>query len=192
MRPKQFDPNKVLDKAMLTFWLQGYEATSMQDLVDAMNIQRQSLYNVFENKRALYLDALKYYQKTVIEPNFASLSTDPSPLKAIKIYFNQRIKDVDDPNVINGCFVTNSVSELGLLDDEIRAQIRLTIDFMENTFFAAIKRAQDLGEIDASKNAKLLATVLLNNAQGLFVLGKSGMSTRKLKTVVRQLMAVLQ
>lgn len=191
MRSKQFDPNEVLDKAMRAFWSCGYEATSMRDLVNAVNVQRQSLYDTFESKRALYLNALRYYHDAVIVPNFASLYEHESPHRAIREYFLQRVKDIDDPSVINGCFVTNSVAELGELDEEIKAQLNKTLNYMEKSFYVAIQRAQKLGEIDQGKDAKLLAGVLLNGAQGLFVLGKSGLGSRKLRGIARQLLSVL-
>jgi TetR/AcrR family transcriptional repressor of nem operon len=62
---------------------------------------------------------------------------------------------------------------------------------MEQVFYKAIMRAQDLGEVDSSKNAELIAMQLLNNAQGLFVLSKSGTSRKKLNTLVEQFLTIL-
>ena len=191
MRTREFNTEEVLTKAVNIFWLQGFKATSMQDLQDVMRVKRQSLYNAFNNKHDLYIEALKHYHRTVIINNFHPLFTDPSPLKAIKSYFYQRVKDIDNSNVINGCFVTNSVAELGVCDEEVRAQTRHTLSYMESAFRSAIERGQQLGEISKKKDSKLLAILLLNNAQGLFVLGKSGTSTRKLKKMVNQFLKVL-
>ena len=175
----------------MTFWQQGYEASSIPMLEKSMGIKRQSLYDTFGNKRSLFLSSLRHYHDHVIVRNFARLFTARSPKKAIKDYFYQRVKDIDDPNIINGCLITNSVAELGLLDKEIKKQTKKTLDYMENAFYEAVKRGQDLGEIDPSKNAKLISTQLLNNAQGLFVMSKAGMTRKKLKSLTTHFLAIL-
>lgn len=63
-RTKEFEINEVLDKAVQLFWKQGYEKTSMQDLVDFMGIHRRSIYGTFGDKHALYMKALKRYEST--------------------------------------------------------------------------------------------------------------------------------
>lgn len=191
LRTKAFNINEVLDKAITTFWSKGYEASSIPILEKSMGIRRQSLYDTFGNKHNLFLSSLKHYHDQVIVKNFARLFTAPSPKKAIKDYFYQRVKDIDDPNVIDGCLVTNSLTELGLSDDEVKKQTKKTLDYMERAFYEAIKRAQNLGEIDLSKDAKLMATQLLNNAQGLFVMSKSGTSRKKLKVLTDQFLKIL-
>ena len=191
MRQKQFNVEEALDKAVATFWSRGYEAASMQVLQEEMGINRQSLYNTFGSKQNLFLTSLKHYHEHVIVKNFEPLLTAPSPKGAIREYFNQRVKDVDDPNIIDGCLVTNSLTELGLSDKEVKEQTRKTLDYMENVFYQAVQRGQALGEIDASKDAELMATQLLNNAQGLFVISKSGMSRKKLGALSDQFLEIL-
>ena len=61
-RPKEFDQDKALDKAMTLFWQKGYEATSIQDLVDHLGIGRRSLYDTFKSKHDLFIAALDRYQ----------------------------------------------------------------------------------------------------------------------------------
>tara|TARA_R110002111_G_scaffold171448_4_gene237000 strand:- start:523 stop:1101 length:579 start_codon:yes stop_codon:yes gene_type:complete len=191
MRTKSFDIEQVLDKAVLTFWSKGYEATSIPNLEVQMGIKRQSLYDTFGSKHSLFLTSLKHYHDHVIVKNLAKLLTASSPKEAIKDYFHQRVQSIDDPSVIDGCLVTNSLTELGLFDDEVKAQTRRTLEYMEQVFYKAILRAQEIGEIDASKNAELIATQLLNNAQGLFVMSKSGMGRTKLNTLVEQFLTTL-
>jgi TetR/AcrR family transcriptional repressor of nem operon len=191
MRTKSFDIKQVLDKAVRIFWLQGYEATSIPMLEIQMGIKRQSLYDTFENKHNLFLSSLKHYHDRIIVGNFEKILIAPSPKKAIKNYFHQRVRDIGDPKVIDGCFVTNSLTELGLSDLEVKKQTKKTLEYMEHVFYKSIMRAQNLGEIDSSKNAKLIATQLLNNAQGLFVMSKSGMSRKKLKALVDQFLIIL-
>lgn len=191
MRTKAFDINHVLDKAGQLFWLKGYEATSIPMLEVKMGIKRQSLYDTFGNKHRLFLSSLERYHDHIIVENFAMLLVASSPKKAIKDYFYQRVEGIGDPNVIDGCLVTNSLTELGLFDEEVKKQTKKSLEYMEQTFYKAIIRGQALGEINASKNAQLMAMQLLNNAQGLFVMSKSGMSRKKLKALVDQFLTIL-
>lgn len=61
-RSKEFEVNEVLDKAIQLFWTQGYEKTSMQDLVEFMGIHRRSIYDTFGDKHALFMKALERYE----------------------------------------------------------------------------------------------------------------------------------
>jgi TetR/AcrR family transcriptional repressor of nem operon len=63
-RPREFDREEALERATGVFWAKGYASTSTDDLLTAMGIGRQSLYNAFQDKRALYLEALERYQRT--------------------------------------------------------------------------------------------------------------------------------
>jgi len=60
-RPTEFDRNTALERAMVLFWRQGYEATSLSDLLGEMGIGRQSLYNAFGDKQALFIEAARHY-----------------------------------------------------------------------------------------------------------------------------------
>lgn len=191
MRTKTFDIDEVLDKAIMVFWSKGYEASSIPVLEKSMGIKRQSLYDTFGDKHRLFLSSLKRYHDQIIVKNFSTLFTATSPKQAIKDYFYQRVEDINDPNVIDGCLVTNSLTELGLSDKEVKNQTKHTLDYMEHAFYEAIKRAQELGEIDSKKDATLMATQLLNNAQGLFVMSKSGMAYEKLKILTNQFLKIL-
>lgn len=191
MRPKKFDAEEVLFKAVLTFWSQGYKATSMQTLLHEMGIKKQSLYDTFESKHDLFLSALQYYHANVIIPNFAPLLSAPSPKKAIHKYFERRVADIDNPDVISGCLVTNSLTELSDHDEAVRQQTQKTLKFMEDVFYRTVLRGQEMGEISTCVSAESAALLLLNNAQGLFVMSRSGVSPDKLKKIVSEFLKIL-
>ena len=136
MRPKEFNEEEVLAKAVQMFWRQGFEGTSMHGLEKAMGIKCQSLYNTFHNKQHLFERALAHYHQTVIVPNLAPLSTSKTPLKAIEAYFRARIDAVFDPSSIKGCLVTNSITERAFFDDRVRALTAQSLDYMQSAFTA--------------------------------------------------------
>ena len=87
-RPKQFDDNEVLALAMAVFWRKGYDATLLEDLVDAMGIPRQSLYRTFTDKHTLFLRALDYYDKNVTSAVIATLSAEGPAIDNLRKVFD--------------------------------------------------------------------------------------------------------
>src|ERR1043166_7581204 len=86
-RHKEFDRDEALHKAMEVFWARGYEAASVQDLVEHMGINRQSLYDTFGDKHALYLQALDRYQEVELRKLFELLARPGSVRKALRQLF---------------------------------------------------------------------------------------------------------
>ena len=191
MRAKQFDPDEVVSKAVAVFWAKGYEAASIQELQECMGIQRQSLYDTFGSKHELFLAALRFYHENIIVKNLNHLFTTSTPKKAIQQIFYQRIKDAGNPKIISGCLVTNTLTELGSINEEVKIQLRKTLAFMESAFLSAIQRAQDSGEISINKDANALSALLVNNLQGIFVLSKAGVSKSKMRAFAKQLLEIL-
>ncbi len=116
-RPREFDTDKALEAAMQAFWQKGYTATSMADLMDAMGLQKGSIYKAFGNKHALYLTVLRNY----LQKGFFSLKSHmeqaSTPLAAIEAFLNSAVRTCAvSPQ--KGCFAINSVVELGPHDDE--------------------------------------------------------------------------
>jgi AcrR family transcriptional regulator len=104
---KQFDPNEVLDRAMALFWRRGYEATSIEDLVEATGINRGSIYATFGDKKRLFLAVLDRYAEKVAKPLIAELS-DADPRRAIERMFDSIIRRTGDPSLPRGCLNTNT------------------------------------------------------------------------------------
>ncbi len=92
----EFDESAVLDAAVLCFWKQGYEATSVRDLVEHTGIAAASLYNAFGDKRALYEKALDHYVEDSIADRIRRCKSLP-PLRAIEAFFKEIVKrSLDD------------------------------------------------------------------------------------------------
>jgi TetR/AcrR family transcriptional regulator, transcriptional repressor for nem operon len=119
---KQFDRNEALDRAMVTFWTRGYEATSIDDLVQATGIGRGSLYGTFGDKRQLFLAALDHYWNTVGMEMFAELP-DPEARHAIERMFDALIRRASNPKLPRGCLFTNTSLECPTCGDEIARKI---------------------------------------------------------------------
>ncbi|MGK7889498.1 MAG: TetR/AcrR family transcriptional regulator, partial [Leptolyngbyaceae cyanobacterium] len=156
-RSKAFDQITVLEKAMEVFWQQGYEATSIQDLVAAMGINRASLYDTFQDKRQLFLKAIAHYNQTVVNTVIDRLKAPNAARQAIEDHFHGVVEPVTRDLQCRGCLITNTIAELGGQDEAIALQAKANLQHIEDAFFCALVRAQDRGEISPDKDIRALA-----------------------------------
>src|SRR5437899_4131168 len=157
---------------MAAFWAKGYEATSIEDLVACMGIQRGSLYGAFGDKRALFLAALDRYERVVVQELFDALEAPDSGLEAIRRFFHLRIKGSLERRRPLGCLLTNSAVELSRRDPGAAAKVGTSLAKLERAFLRALVRARDAGEIEATRDLPALARFLTSHAQGLSVIAK--------------------
>jgi TetR/AcrR family transcriptional regulator, transcriptional repressor for nem operon len=88
VRPKEFDRDVAVERAMSVFWSKGYAATSTDDLLQAMQIGRQSMYDTFGDKRRLYVEALERYQLESVAGHIKRLRSAASPLPESKLWLS--------------------------------------------------------------------------------------------------------
>jgi TetR/AcrR family transcriptional repressor of nem operon len=191
-RQKEFDRDKVLLKAMTVFRDKGYEATSMQELIEQMGINRFSLYATFKSKRDLFVEALQAYYDLVAIPFFDRLKDSNSGLKVIEAVLMELVSRIKRGVSPNGCLLCNTIAELGAVTDARTVRILKTyLKLVEADFRAAIERASELGEIppdvDASRHAKVLATY----STGLLSVAKV-LSEREARESVRAMVAAIR
>ncbi len=150
---KNFDVDETLDKAMRCFWSHGYEATSMQDLVRHMHINRGSLYDTFGDKRSLFIAALRRYDDQWRQSRLTALAQAHAPVEAIHRLFHDWIEHaLNDPDH-SGCFLTNTALELAAHDEEIGEIVAASQRGIEAFFHQLIEKGQASGEIPADINA---------------------------------------
>jgi len=171
-RPKIFNEEDVIDKAVKVFWAKGYEATSMQDLVNAMGIQRGSLYATFGSKQQLFLKSLNRYSHTVVKSLLDILNSKPSAIESIELFFSQLVQHLLTAGELRSCLVTNSAIERGLRDDETKQLVLQLLNALESGFYQTLLRAKDNNELSTEIDLKLLANYLTSSMQGLLVMGK--------------------
>jgi len=186
-RNKQFELNQVLECAMHEFWRRGYSATSIPKLEAEMGISRQSLYDTFKSKRDLFLRVLKYYHENIIVKNFSLIEESSSPKDGICEYFRARAKDALSHSDIQGCLVTNSIAELAQHDNQVRAQLNITLQHMRSVFRQALARSQKSNEISNQLDIDSTADFLLNNSQGLFIMSRMNVDKVSANGIVLQI-----
>ena len=185
---KQFDRDEVLDKAMQLFWGRGYEATSMQDLVDRTGINRGSLYATFGDKHALFLAALRMYDDKMRRQLLADLEARHGPLEAIRHLFLAFIEQAQERGGNRGCFLTNSALELSAHDPQVRRIVARAQEQIEAFFARMIEKGRALKRIPPRVIPAETAGGLLASLIGLVVLLRSRPEPALLRTVADEAM----
>ncbi len=174
---------------MAQFWKCGYEATSIQDLVDATGVNRGSLYATFGDKEGLFLAAIDHYLLTVGKSMMTEL-TDPNPRRAIERMFEAIIARTSDPQFPRGCFITNTTLECPASGDAIARKISEAVGQQETGIYRVLRRAQAEGSLAITVDAKALARFFLGVAQGLNVLNKALADPEVLKDIAHTALRV--
>jgi TetR/AcrR family transcriptional repressor of nem operon len=188
---KQFDEEDVLKKAMKVFWSHGYAATSVQDLVRSMGINKGSIYGTYGNKRSLFIKALRLYndQRKAL---LAGLERSESSLSAIRGLFQSRIDEIFSDSERLGCFLTNTALELAPHDAEIRDMVAQRQMEIEGFFQRLIERGQADREISEDIDAASASQSLLASLFGIMVLSRSRPEPALLKSIADSAVAILQ
>ncbi|MBE2977208.1 TetR/AcrR family transcriptional regulator [Priestia megaterium] len=181
-RNKEFDEKEALKRAMELFWRQGYEKTSMQDLVNYMGVHRRSIYDTFGDKHTLFIRALSHYVE-VMDVRFKSNITPELTVKqAIRKVFEMVIYPTDKQP--KGCLTVNTAVELSLLDQEVAEKITETFIKTETLLFDLLKHGQEQGEIPEHYDIKGLSKFIHNSLVGIRVLAKTTNDKKELETII--------
>lgn len=191
-RNKEFDEKVVLKKAMELFWKQGYEKTSMQDLVNHMGIHRRSIYDTFGDKYSLFLATLKSYEVFVAEELTKIISNSSTVKIAIRKIFEYVVNLAEFEIYPAGCFAVNTAVELSLLDKDIQHLTSKMFNDTEELFHKLLKEGQNKGELKNDLNTQVTAQFLHNNLIGLRVLVKTNYTKKELESIIDLILKVLE
>lgn len=188
---KNFDVAQVRVRAMETLWTRGYDATSMQDLLNSMGIHRGSFYDTFRSKRQVLLDALKQYDATKRRAVFEAARSDRSPKESIRWIFHTLAAEATGATGRRGCFLVNCALELAPRDTEVAAIIKRSFAEIEAFFRTAIEDGKKLREIPRGVEACATSRALLGMLLGIRVLSRSGAPKAAMDAVAKQAIALL-
>ena len=186
-RTKEFDPDVALRAAMDLFWRNGYEATSMQDIVDHLGIGRGSIYGTFGGKHELFLLALDRYAEEFDSRSLDLLAKSGPALPAVREFITGFLADALADS--RGCLVTNSAVECPR-DQPVARRVESTWHGLETALAGALVRARNQGELAAGKDPRALARFLVTFMQGLRVVAKVP-DERRMRDAVDQALMVL-
>jgi len=190
-RHKEFDRDQALHKAMEVFWSRGYNAASIQDLVKHMRINRQSLYDTFGDKHALYLQALDRYGEVEGRRIFELLEQQGSVKKSLRQLFGGVVEGSLCEGQRRGCFMGNAMSELAGRCKETAARTCSNMTAAEGALYRALLRGKKEGELKGVRDPRAVARFLYSSLQGLILMAKATQDRKTLEDVVKVTLSVL-
>lgn len=160
----EFNECEIIDKAMNVFWEKGYHATSMQDLVDAMQINRSSLYNTIGDKHSLFMKCVTTYAEAGLKETKEKIAKEKSPLQAIIRIIRDKANWVVDCE--KGCLGVKTIFEIAPEDEAVRNLLNKNNERYLELLSGVIRKAIDSGELDAGEDASLLAEYIMTTFTG--------------------------
>jgi TetR/AcrR family transcriptional regulator, transcriptional repressor for nem operon len=165
-RNKAFEPEEKLEQAKCLFWEKGYNATSMQDLVDTMGLNRGSIYDTYGDKHSLFLQCLRSYTESMFGDYRKVAEETKSPIKAVeKIIKKAAQRTVDEGRT---CLGVKSTFELASVDEEVHAILKENTTNLVAVLKDLLKKAQKADEISGKRDPGMLANFIVANFTGFW------------------------
>ena len=176
---------------MHAFWAKGFEACSTADLLQAMQIGRQSLYDTFGDKHTLFVEALELYRREQGGGLRAALEDAASPLDAIRSVLLSIAAESPEDRA-RGCMMVNTTAECGGEDPQVGRVVAGNARGCVSAFEKAVAAARDAGDLPSSVDPPAAARYLFMSLQGLRVTAKAGTSPKHLREMVAHVLSALR
>jgi len=190
-RPRSFDTDEAIDKAMQVFWTHGYEGASLPDLLDGMGLTRGSLYKAFTDKKTLFLKVLEHYEGQAVQAGVALLTDTAIPNGAERILtmFTNSYRAVTDGDR-RGCLLCTAAAGPSMYDDDIAEAVSSGLGAMRDGIYEALKASpkhKDLSDVERGA----LADMLIAQYMGLRTMARARIGEETLENVVRSVRVML-
>jgi TetR/AcrR family transcriptional repressor of nem operon len=190
-RVKAFDEERAIDKAVDCFWSRGYEATSVRDLGEAMEIGGASLYNAFGDKRTLFVRCLERYANRSSRERMARIEEKHAPKDAIRTFLAEIIERSLKDSDCKGCLLVNSALDVAPHDAAIGKAVAGYLDEIRDFFRRNIEAARRAGTVPKAIDAEGVSGHLLGVLMGIRVLTRVKPGRKLLESVARPALALL-
>ncbi len=183
-RPREFDEDEVLDRALAAFWEHGYQTTSVANLVEATGLAKGSLYKAFGDKRQLFELALERYLENGLA-GLRTLARMESPRAALERWLMNMVEASTCSGVRRGCLAINCTVELAPHDDAMRERLRRHERSIERVYAGLVAAGIEAGEFRSNLDPQACARWLTTIVDGLHVRGKLGLDRKRALETVR-------
>jgi AcrR family transcriptional regulator len=191
-RPREFDKDKALDDAMLVFWRNGYEGTSLSDLTAAMKINRPSLYGTFGDKEKLFFQVLERYLETYGTKGVRQLSQHPRIEMAIAAFLDCVVKQLTDSQLPPGCLIANSTLECGgNRFDAIGRRLSQCHAETEAALYNRLRLAQTQGQLPETEDVQALAQFFTASMLGIAAIARTNSDPVMIRQLAKTALRVL-
>ncbi len=190
-RPRKFDRDKVLDRAVTTFWAKGYSRASLQDLTESMGINRPSLYATFGSKHDLFLEVIDRYSLTLGCQPFKALQGEPDIKKAVAAFFEASIRAATLKDRPRGCLIVSVAVEVAEKDEQVRTKLSGIFAEIDRGIADHFLVAQDKGQLSQETDPQALARMVISVTHSIAARARVGASRGELSRLSKDFMAVL-
>jgi TetR/AcrR family transcriptional repressor of nem operon len=187
---KQFDKQEALKKAAMEFWAKGYEATSLNDLLDAMGIQKGSFYATYNSKHELLIDCLNWYVSSRFDC-FDEMLSSESPKQTLIDHLNTVCNEASGAHQNVGCFLVNATLELAPADSQVRDLVQKALTRHSRIYQTILENAVDKKEISSSTNAEALSQTLMSLVMAMQIMGRASMPIKNIELIRDQAIGLL-
>ena len=189
-RPREFELDDVLDRAVQLFWDKGYEAASVAELVEATGLSKSSLYGTFGSKEALFERAIDRYVETRVAMLTSVLAEGSLGLDDVAAFLQLVESEVDSDLGARGCLAVNTSTELGYRDDAVQTVCSGYRTHVRAALQAVFSRAEERGEV-APGSSQDYAELLLGWMLGVAVVVRGGADRAELEGQFRAARALI-
>lgn len=190
-RPREFEIDAALDKAITVFTERGYHGTSISDLKEAMGLTAGSIYKAFKDKKAIFLAAFDRYKLVRNAALAEAISAGTSGRERIRLALNHYAETAHGDAGRRGCLAIGAAVELALFDAETDARVRLSQSRLEALFEGLVRDGQADGSIGARIDPELSAHLLYAFLQGIRIAGKAGQGRERALATAQAALKIL-
>ena len=184
-RPLAYDPDAALNAAMQVFWSQGYEATTLQDLLKAMGLSKSSFYQTFGGKKELFLRCISRYREKISQGLADLLESSDSGRSFIeRMLLNSAAEARRASDARRGCLLMNTATECAQKDSDIAERVASGFEGLRVILCQAVRQGQAEGEITQELEAEALASYLISSLGGIKTVVKGGADEQRVRDIV--------
>jgi TetR/AcrR family transcriptional regulator, copper-responsive repressor len=183
-RPRAYQPDVALGKALDLFRKSGLAATSLDDLSEATGMNRPSLYGAFGDKRELYLKSYQRYRDDARAAMIDIFREDMPIRKRLARIYAIALDIYLGGESPRGCFTVMTAASEAVADPEIRAMVLEGFSELDKAFAACFRRAKERGEISASADPTVLSQLASATIHTIAIRARAGIPRKELEAIV--------
>jgi AcrR family transcriptional regulator len=182
-RPRAYDPDEALTKALATFWKAGYAGTSLDDLAAAMGMNKPSIYAGFGDKKALYLKAIELYRSMSRQSIGRTFAEHPGLEDGLRRVARGAIANyVSGDFGPRGCFLVGTAVTEAATEPEVKAALDSSIRELEDVFAERFRQGQAAGETTLPAAPKVLGHLMADTIYGCALRARGGATRSELES----------
>ena len=173
---------QLLDQGVYLLMNQGYHATGINEIVNAVHVPKGSFYSYFDSKENFAAEAISHYIEPFIELLTRHLQhSQDGSLTALKNYYAELIVEVKNNGYKGGCLLGNLMGEIGDTSELCNQALKSAVERYKLLQYKALLQAQKEGTVRTDKSAEIMANLLVNNWQGALLRMKIEQSVQPLQ-----------